>query len=282
MGRFDGKVVIVTGAGHGIGRAHALAFAAEGAQVVVNDLGSDRQGGGKTSEAADIVVAEISRHGQKAVANYDTVSTREGADSILWTAISKFGRADILINNAGVLRDRSFLNMSESDWDKVLEVHLDGAFYCSQAMGRHLKAQGQGGRIINTTSVSGLLGNFGQANYAAAKAGIYGLTRTLAIEFAKFGVTVNALAPVALTRMTQDLPAFKGLTESDMGPQFVAPLALFLASDAAAAITGQVVGIAGPKVFLFAMTQTEGATKSEGNGVWTVDELAENWTKISG
>jgi NAD(P)-dependent dehydrogenase (short-subunit alcohol dehydrogenase family) len=282
MGMLEGKVVIVTGGGAGIGRAHALAFAKEGAKVVVNDLGSDRAGGGRGSEAADRVVMEIKSAGGEAAANYESVASREGADSILWTALSKYGKVDILINNAGVLRDRSFLNMTDADWDLVYNVHLKGTYYCSQVVGRQLKLQGKGGRIINTTSLSGLLGNFGQANYSAAKAGIYGLTRTLAIELVKASITVNAIAPVALTRMTEDLAIFKGITTEQVGPQFVSPVALFLASDLAADITGQVIGVQGPKVFLYRMEQTDGVEKDPKKGLWTPQELRESWSKISG
>src|SRR5712691_1477752 len=154
MGLLDGKVAIITGAGGGIGRAHALLFAKEGAKVVVNDLGGDRAGGGKGAEMADQVVGEIKAAGGDAVANYDSVSTREGADGMVWSALSKFGKVDILVNNAGVLRDRSFLNMSDADWNIVFDVHMKGTWYCSQAIARFLKLQGKGGRIINTTSVS--------------------------------------------------------------------------------------------------------------------------------
>ncbi len=282
MGLFDGKVVIITGAGAGIGRAHALAFAKEGGKVVVNDLGTDRSGGGRGSEAADSVVAEIKKAGGEAVANYESVSTREGAESILWSALSKYGKVDVLINNAGILRDRSFLNMSDADWDLVYNVHLKGTYYCSQLVGRQLKLQGKGGRIIQTTSLSGLLGNFGQANYSAAKAGIYGLTRTLAIEFAKANVTVNAIAPAAKTRMTEGIPMFNGMTDDQAGPQFISPAVLFLASDLAADITGQVVGVHGPKIFLYRMEQTEGAEKDPKRGLWTPQEIRESWSKISG
>ena len=282
MGLFDGKVVIVTGAGAGIGRSHALAFAKEGAKVVVNDLGGDRAGGGKGSDAADKVVSEIKAAGGEAVANYESVSTREGADAILWTALSKYGKVDVLVNNAGVLRDRSFLNMSDQDWDLVQNVHLRGTYNCCQVIGRQLKVQGKGGRIINTTSLSGLLGNFGQGNYSAAKAGIYGLTRTLSIEFAKMGVTVNAIAPVALTRMTEDLAMFKGLSADQIGPQFISPAVLFLASDLAADITGQIVGVQGPKLFLYKMEQTEGMEKDPNKGLWSPQEIKEAWGKISG
>ncbi|HEX8952551.1 MAG TPA: SDR family NAD(P)-dependent oxidoreductase, partial [Polyangia bacterium] len=211
MGLLDGKVAIITGAGGGIGRQHALLFAKEGAKVVVNDLGGDRHGGGKGGEMADAVVEEIKNAGGEAVANYDSVSSREGADGMLWAALNKFGKVDILVNNAGVLRDKSFLNMSDTDWNLVFDVHMKGTYYCAQAVCRQLKVQGTGGRIINTTSVSGLMGNFGQANYSAAKAGIYGLTRTMSIELQKHRITVNAIAPIAKTRMTEDLPMFQGV-----------------------------------------------------------------------
>ena len=282
MGQFDGKVVAITGAGAGIGRQHALAFAKEGAKIVVNDLGGDRAGGGKGSDAADKVVAEIKAAGGDAVANYESVSTREGADSILWSALSKFGKVDVLVNNAGVLRDRSFLNMTDSDWDLVQNVHLKGTYYCSQAFGRQFKVQGKGGRIINTTSMSGLVGNFGQGNYSAAKAGIYGLTRTLSIEFAKMGVTVNAIAPVALTRMTEDLQMFKGLSAEQIGPQFISPAVLFLASEHAADVTGTILGVQGPKLFLYKMVETTGIEKDPSKGLWTSAEIKEAWGKISG
>jgi len=282
MGMFDGKVAIITGAGAGIGRAHALAFAKEGAKVVVNDLGGDRSGSGKGSEAADRVVQEIKAAGGEAVANYESVATREGAESILWTALSKYGRVDILVNNAGVLRDRSLLNMSDADWDVVNSVHLKGTFYCSQQVARFLKVQGKGGRIINTTSLSGLMGNFGQANYSAAKAGIYGLTRTMAIELAKSNVTVNAIAPVALTRMTEDLAVMKGMSDDQIGPQYVSPAVLFLASDLAADITGQVLGVHGPKLFVYRMEQTEGVEKDPRKGLWSPQEIREAWARIAG
>jgi NAD(P)-dependent dehydrogenase (short-subunit alcohol dehydrogenase family) len=278
-GLLDGKVAIVTGAGGGIGREHALTFAREGAKVVVNDLGSDRHGGGKGAELADTTVADIKAAGGEATANYDSVTTREGADGILWTALNKYGRVDVLVNNAGILRDKTLLNMSEQDFDLVIDVHLRGTFLCTQAAGRAFKAQGKGGRIVNTTSLSGLLGNFGQGNYAAAKGGIYSLTRTASMEFQRMGVTVNAIAPVALTRMTQDLQMFKGLTAEQIGPQYVAPVAAFLASDLAADITGAIVGVQGPKIFIYKMVETEGVTRE--GGPWSAAEIKERWAEIS-
>ena len=279
MGLLDGKVAIVTGSGGGIGREHALLFAREGAKVVVNDLGSDRHGGGKGGEMADKVVAEIKAAGGDAVANYDSVSAREGADGLVWSALNKFGKLDILVNNAGILRDKTILNMSEQDWQLVQDVHLKGTFLCLQAAARVFKVQGKGGRIVNTTSLSGLLGNFGQGNYSAAKGGIYSLTRTASMEFQRMGVTVNAIAPVALTRMTSDLQMFKGMTPEQIGPQYIAPVAAFLASDLAADITGTIVGVQGPKVFVYKMIETEGVTRE--GGPWSPVEIKERWAEIS-
>lgn len=282
MALLDGKVAIITGAGGGIGRAHALAFAQAGAKVVVNDLGGDRHGGGKGSEMADSVVAEIKAAGGNAVANYDSVSTREGADGLLWTALNKFGTVDILVNNAGVLRDRIMLNMSDSDWDTVFAVHMKGTFYCSQTVARYLKTRGQGGRIINTTSISGLMGNVGQANYSAAKAGIYGFTRTLSMELSRFHITCNAVAPIAYTRMTEDLQMIKAMGEGvkeSLAPEHISPPVVFLASDLAADVNGVIVGVAGTKVSVYRMTETEGATPQKGS-VWTPEELKERWAEV--
>jgi NAD(P)-dependent dehydrogenase (short-subunit alcohol dehydrogenase family) len=278
-GLLEGKVAIITGAGGGIGREHALFFARDGAKVVVNDLGSDRHGGGKGAELADRTVADIKAAGGEATANYDNVASREGADGLLWTALNKYGRLDVLVNNAGILRDKTIVNMSEQDFQLVLDVHLKGTFLCMQAAARLFKVQGKGGRIVNTTSLSGLLGNFGQGNYAAAKGGIYSLTRTAALEFQRMGVTVNALAPVALTRMTEDLAMFKGLTAEQIGPQYVAPVAAFLASDLAADITGAIVGVQGAKIFVYRMVEGEGVTHE--GGPWSPAEIKERWGEIS-
>lgn len=280
MALLSGKVAIITGAGGGIGREYALYFASQGAKVVVNDLGGDRHGVGKSSALADQVVAEITEAGGQAVANYESVASREGADSMIWTALNKFGRLDIVVNNAGILRDRTLLNMSDAEWQLVLDVHLSGTYFLTQAAGRHFKVAGQGGRIINTTSLSGLLGNFGQGNYSAAKAGIYGLTRTAAIEFQRMGVTVNAIAPVALTRMTEDIKMLEFAKKEEYGPQHIAPVAAFLASDLAADITGQIVGVEGPRVFLYRMEKTEGVSRPADEGVWTPEALKELWGKI--
>jgi len=277
MALFTNKVVIVTGAGNGLGRSHALAFAKEGAKVVVNDVGGDRAGAGKGNMAADQVVDEIKKAGGDAVANYDSVATVEGADRIMWSALAKFGRVDVLVNNAGILRDKSLVNMSQAEFDLVLDVHLKGTYFCTQAAARLMKVQGQGGRIVNTTSLSGLLGNFGQANYSSAKAGIYGLTRTASMEFAKMNVTVNAIAPVALTRMTEDIDMVKGMGEN-LAPERVTPMVLFLASEEAKSITGRIFGCQGGRFFEYWMEQNQGWDSGK---VASVAEIAENFKKIA-
>jgi NAD(P)-dependent dehydrogenase (short-subunit alcohol dehydrogenase family) len=278
MGLLDGKVAIVTGAAAGIGRSHALLFAREGAKVVVNDLGGARDGTGASVSAADDVVREIEAAGGRAVANGDTVATAEGAAGIVKTALDAFGRVDVLVNNAGILRDKSFLKMDEPMWDVVVGVHLRGTFLVSQAFVKQVVSQKEPARIVNTTSVSGMLGNFGQANYAAAKAGIYGLTRTMSIELQKHRITVNAIAPIAKTRMTEDLPMFQGI--DTMTPDHIAPAALFLASDLCGDKTGLVLAVAGARLYAFKVVETPGRFKDEDRGVWTAKEIAENWEAI--
>ena len=194
--RFDGKVVIVTGAGGGLGREYALEFASRGASVVVNDLGGNHTGLGYSTKAADVVVEEIKAKGGKAVANYDSV---EFGEKIVKTAVDAFGKVDVLINNAGILRDVSFLKMKDEDWDLIMKVHMKGAYSCTKAVWNIMREQGYG-RIINTSSGSGLYGSFGQSNYSAAKLGLHGLTMSLAKEGEKRNVRVNSIAPVAASR----------------------------------------------------------------------------------
>ena len=278
MGLLDGKVAIVTGAGGGIGRAHARAFAREGARVVVNDRGGPRDGSGADVGAAGQVVAEIVAAGGAAVADTSTVCTAEGAAAILKTALGAYGRVDVLVNNAGILRDKSFLKMDEPTWDDVVAVHLRGTFLCSQAFAKQIVAQGGAGRIVNTSSVSGMLGNFGQANYSAAKAGIDGLTRTMSIELQKHRITVNALAPIAKTRMTEDLPMFQGV--DTLTAEHVVPAALFLGSDLCSDRTGHVLAVAGARVYAFKVVETAGRFKESDHGVWTAQEIADSWDAI--
>ncbi|MFH1514692.1 MAG: SDR family NAD(P)-dependent oxidoreductase, partial [bacterium] len=198
--RFDGRVAIVTGAGAGLGRTYALTLAARGAKVVVNDLGGARDGSGSSTSAADTVVKEIKKGGGKAVANYDSVATVEGGENIVKTAVDNFGKVDIVINNAGILRDKSFVKMTEDEWDIVLAVHLKGAYCVTQPAFRLMKENGYG-RIINTTSGAGLYGNFGQSNYCSAKMGVVGLMNNIAIEGAKYNIKCNTIAPIAASRL---------------------------------------------------------------------------------
>lgn len=279
MPLLEGKVAVVTGGGRGIGRAEALALAAEGARIVVADPGGERDGTGTDPRAADAVVEEILRGGGTAVASHGSVATAEGARAIVQTAVSAHGGLDVLVNAAGILRDRSILKMDAESFEAVLEVHLRGTWHCMQAAARVMIDQGRGGRIVNTTSLAGLIGNLGQIGTAAANAAIYGLTRAAAIELRKHGITVNAIAPVAKTRLTKDLPMFQGVTEESLGPQHVAPLAVFLASDLAKDLTGEVLGVAGGRLSRFKMIETAGAFKHD--GPWTAQEIRDRWGEIA-
>ena len=223
--RFENQVVIVTGAGGGLGRAHALLFARHGARVVVNDLGGSTHGEGASASAADKVVAEIRAAGGEAVANHDSVTD---GGKIVQCALDSFGRVDVVVNNAGILRDKSFHKMEDADWDLVYKVHVEGAYKVTRAAWEHLREQ-QYGRVIFTASTSGIYGNFGQSNYGMAKLGLYGLTRTLAIEGRKNNVLVNAIAPTGGTRMTEGL--IPPQVFEQLKPELVSPLVVYLGSD---------------------------------------------------
>ena len=290
--RLEGKVAVVTGAGRGIGRAEALALAAEGAKVVVNDLGGAADGTGGGTSPADEVVQEIKKLGGEAVANYDSVATPEGGENIIKTAIDNFGRIDIVVNNAGILRDRMVFNMSEEEWDIIMKVHLYGHFHCTKAACVHFRQQ-RSGRIINTSSIAGL-GNMGQANYSAAKEGIIGFTRTVARDMGKYGVTCNAIRPNAGTRMTlspelkaawekakaQGLPTIGGEALEMLEkatPEMIAPVVVYLATDEASDINGYDFFVGGGEIGVFSQPEVKGRIKKE--GVWTVDELMDMMPK---
>ena len=225
--RFDDRVCIVTGAGSGLGKSHALEFARRGAKVVVNDLGGSVDGTGSGQAAADLVVEEIEAAGGTGVANYDSVATPEGGESIVQTALENFGRVDILVNNAGILRDRSFAKMTQAEIEAVLDVHLKGAFFVTQPAFRAMKANNYG-RIISTASAAGVFGNFGQANYGAAKMGLVGFSNVLAQEGQKNGITSNVIAPIAATRMTTGIMDGLGL---QLDPEYVTSMVIYLASE---------------------------------------------------
>ncbi len=275
MGMLDGKIAIVTGAGRGIGREIALDFARHGASVVVNDLGGNADGTG-SGKVADDVVAEIRKAGGKAASNYDSVATMAGGKGIFQTALDAFGGCDILVNNAGILRDKTIYNMEESDWDAVIAVHLKGHFCCSQPFARYIRETNRrGARIINFSSVSGLFGNFGQSNYGAAKAGIAGFARVLALELAKYGCTVNTISPGAATRMTIPLMQGRGAQVNPddplAGPQQIAPVVSWLCSPAAQEVTGQIIHVMRGQVAIMQQPALIRAFKTD--HLWTQDDL---------
>jgi NAD(P)-dependent dehydrogenase (short-subunit alcohol dehydrogenase family) len=252
VGICDGRVCIVTGAGRGIGREHSLMLAAHGAKVVVNDIGGEMDGSGRSSGPAQEVVDEIVAAGGEAVVNGDDISTWDGAERLIQQAIDHFGRLDVLINNAGILRDRMLANMTEAEWDAVIAVHLKGTFGPARHAAAYWREQTKAGeavdgRIINTSSPSGIYGNVGQTNYGAAKAGIAAFTVIAAKELARYGVTVNAIAPAALTRMTENLGMGQAddLTKAMLSPRWIAPIVTWLASSESADVTGRVFDVTG-------------------------------------
>ncbi|KUI29234.1 SDR family oxidoreductase [Mycobacterium sp. GA-2829] len=274
------RVVVVTGAGNGLGRAHALAFASAGAAVVVNDLGGSRDGsGGGSAGAAQQVVDEITAAGGRAVANTDDISTWDGARSLIHQAVDTFGGLDVLINNAGILRDRMLTSMSEAEWDAVIAVHLKGTFGPTRHAAEYWRNRAKNGesndaRVINTTSPSGLFGSPGQTNYGAAKAGVVGFTLIAAMELQRYGVTVNAVAPTALTRMTDDLPAAREMAEKvDLAPEGVSPVVLWLASPAAREVTGRVFAAIGGTIAVVEGWAYGPEIRSDER--WTIDRLNE-------
>ena len=282
MGVFDGKVAVVTGAGRGIGREEALLLGAEGAAVVVNDLGGERSGEGADQRPAQQVVDEIKAAGGQAAANYDDCSSWDGGAALIQQAIDGFGRLDVVINNAGILRDKMSFNMTEEEWDAVIRVHLKGHFVPARHAAAYWRAQSKatgepvGGAIVNTASESGLYGNAGQLNYAAAKAGIAAMTIVLARELDRFGVRVNALAPVARTRLTEDLAG--GAFEATKGgfdafaPENAAAGAVWLASPLAEGVTGQVLKIQGGLAQI--VRGWRPITEVKVDKPWTIEDLA--------
>ncbi|MEU6745453.1 SDR family oxidoreductase [Spirillospora sp. NPDC046719] len=250
----DGRVVVITGAGNGLGRAHALAFAAEGAKVVVNDLGSGRDGDGASGGPAQQVADEIVAAGGAAVANTDDISSWDGAGRLVRQAVEEFGGIDVLVNNAGILRDRMAVSMTERDWDSVVAVHLKGTFATLHHAAAYWREQAKKGlpvdaRVINTTSPSGLFGSVGQTNYGAAKAGIASMTIIAAAELARYGVTVNAVAPTAMTRLTEDIEMMRQAAETtDLSPEAISPLVVWLGSAASKDVTGRVFGAMGNRI----------------------------------
>jgi NAD(P)-dependent dehydrogenase (short-subunit alcohol dehydrogenase family) len=278
MGRLDGRVAIVTGAGRGIGRSVATLLASEGASVVVNDLGAALDGSGSDASPAAQVVDEIAAGGGKAVANGADISDHAAAESLIGSAIEQFGRLDVLVNVAGILRDRMVFNMSEQEWDDVIRVHLKGTFNTTKFAAAHWRSirdpQGQN-RIINFTSVSGLHGAPGQPNYAAAKMGIVGLTYSCANALRAYGVTTNAISPGAATRMTDSVPTERRRTRAiadEWSPDNVAPVVAYLASEQSGWINGRIVHSSGYEIALYSNPEPE--IRLIGTGPWDADSLA--------
>lgn len=287
MGLLDGKVAIVTGAGRGIGEQHAVALAKEGAKVVVNDLGGSTAGEGADQTPAQQVADKIKEAGGEAIANYSNVADFEGAKSMVEQAVEEFGRLDILINNAGILRDRMLVSMSEAEWDAVIAVHLKGHFAPTHHAANYWRAQSKAGnevkgRVINTSSPSGVFGNVGQANYGAAKAGIAAFTIITAQELGRYGVTVNCLAPNARTRMTEDI--FAGMPQPAEGeydpldPANISPVVVALCADEAQGITGQCFFIYGSSVNVLKPWDT-GTLLNKGDDFWDAKELVSKMTE---
>jgi NAD(P)-dependent dehydrogenase (short-subunit alcohol dehydrogenase family) len=274
MAGLDGRIVIITGAGGGLGREYALLLAGEGARVVVNDLGGARDGSGAGQAMADTVVEEIRQLGGTALANYDNIATEDGAQALVDATLEEFGTLDGVVNNAGILRDGAFHKMTSANWDAVLKVHLYGGFYVTRAAWPHLQEKGFG-RVVMATSTSGLFGNFGQANYGAAKLGLLGLINTLAIEGAKYGILVNAVAPMAATRMTADVAPTELLDK--LPPAQVAPVVGYLMSEQCTD-TASVYVVGGGNIQRVAQFQNKGVSFSEPP---TVDELTARWSEIS-
>jgi len=274
MAGLDGRVVVITGAGGGLGREYALLLADEGARLVVNDLGGARDGSGSGQAMADTVVDEIRQRGGTALANYDDIATEGGAQSLVDSALQEFGALDGVVNNAGILRDGAFHKMSAENWDAVLKVHLYGGFHVTRAAWPHLRER-KFGRIVMATSTSGIYGNFGQANYGAAKLGLGGLINTLAIEGAKYGILANAVAPMAATRMTTDIAPPELLDK--LPPAHVAPVVGYLMSEQCTD-TGSVYIVGGGNIQRVAQFQNKGVSFSEPP---TVDELTERWPEIA-
>lgn len=274
--RFDGKVAIVTGAGGGLGRSHALMLASRGAKVVVNDLGGTMDGSGAGNAMADKVVNEIKAAGGMAVANYDGVDTVAGGKNIVKTALDAFGKVDILINNAGILRDKSFVKMDEEAWEKVVGVHLKGAYCVTHAAFPVMKENAYG-RIVMTSSAAGLFGNFGQTNYGAAKAAVVGFMNVLKLEGGKYNIKVNTIAPIAASRMTESLMPPELLEK--LKPEFVTPLVAYLCSEECPE-TGGIYSVGGGYFARIALMEGTGFAKPVDKGI-SIEDIRDNFAAVN-
>jgi NAD(P)-dependent dehydrogenase (short-subunit alcohol dehydrogenase family) len=277
MGIVDGKVIVIVGAGRGIGRAAALLFAKEGARVALNDPGAERDGSGADPSVAQAVAAEIRSAGGTGVVVDADVTTTDGADRLIADTEAALGRVDSLVYLAGALGEQQLARIDAATWDRTLRVHLTGALYATRAAAASMQRQRYGGRVVLTTSAAGMIGNFGASAYAAAAAGVYGLMRSTSIELQRHGIFVNAVAPLAKTRLTEDLPMFEHV--DTMTPEHAAPAYLFFGSDLSGDLTGNVLGIAGGRISLFKVEEANGRFKDEDRGVWRAEEIRDQWNR---
>jgi len=281
MALLQGRSVLVTGAGGGVGRAVVRLFAREGARMVLNDLGCDREGEGASPEAAEAAVDEARMLGAEAIANYESVATSEGATAAVEATVRAYGGIDVVLCLSGITRTRSFLKPHDDTLDRVFDGITRAAWNVAHAAARHMVDQRRGGCIVFATAAPGLHAAVGQAAWATANAAVFGLTRALALELRRHAIRVNALCPVATTRLTKDLPMFATLGEARLGPAFVAPAALFLASDLSADLSGEVLAVAGNKLSTWAMTESRGLVGDDPRSPWAAEAIATHWEAIS-
>lgn len=276
----QGRVAVITGGARGIGFEIARAFAAQGAKIVLNDLGCASDGGGPDPEVVATAAKRLTLLGAEVLESGADVGDEGAVEELFNSARERFGPVDLLVNNAAINQDKSIFELSAEGWDKVIRTHLRGSFLCSQFFARALRRERAGGAIINMTSTSGMLGNVGQVNESTAKAGVYGLTRTSSIELQKFGIRVNAIAAIAKTRLTENLPMFEKVGDS-MSPQHIAPAAVFLASDLSSELSGTVLSVAGGRISIFELAESQGRIKEGDGGIWTPEQIAENYDSIA-
>jgi len=275
-----GQVALITGAARGIGAAIAQAFARQGAELVLNDVGCDRHGLGADPGPVAELAQQLQDAGHAVLSHTADISAEDQVEQLFAQAEERFGRVDILVNSAGIVADKSLFDLEVEDWDRVISVHLRGTFLCTRAFARLGRKKRQGGSIINMTGISGMLGNLGQINESTSKAGIYGLTRTASIELQRFGIRVNAIAPIARTRLTEDLPMFEKVSGT-MEAKHIAPAAVFLASALAEDISGTVLSVAGGRLSCFELAESQGRVKEADDGVWTPEQIAQAYDSIA-
>lgn len=274
------QVALITGGARGIGLSIARAFATHGANLVINDSGCDRHGNSPDPNVVEEAAIELRSLGAKVLTHSGDISQQQDVSELFSRSEQEFGRVDILVNNAGIVLDKNLFDLPIDAWDRVVATHLRGSFLCTQAFARQAKTRRMGGSIINLTSVSGMLGNLGQINESSAKAGIYGLTRTASIELQRYKIRVNAIAPIAKTRLTLDLPMFEKVSGS-LEPEHIAPAAVFLASSLAHELSGIVLSVAGGRISCFELSESQGRVKEAADGVWTPEEIAANFDSIA-